>query len=76
MKTMQRKLMKIGNSVGFLIPKSFLNELSVGIGDMVDIQLSKIGEGSGKKVLNPEVIKWVNEFIEEYKPMLKNLHAN
>jgi len=70
---MQRKLIKVGTSAAVLIPKSLMDEQGMKIGDMIDIDVSKKGKATVKSVIDPKVTQWTDEFIEEYKPLLKKL---
>lgn len=73
---MQRKLIKVGTSAAVLIPKAVLDEEQVQIGDMVEVQVSKKMTTVTKRSVDPEIVQWTDEFIEEYKPMLKKLASS
>jgi len=69
---MQRKLIRVGTSAAVLIPKAFLDEQKMKIGDEVHIELFKKAAAK-KAVIDPKVVQWTDEFIEEYKPLLQKL---
>lgn len=79
---MHRKLCSIGNSQGISIPREIINKLNLSLGTEVDITLDESG---GRIILEPvkkkkypkgidrEFVSQVNEFIEKYRPALKEL---
>lgn len=79
---MHRKVFSIGNSKGVSIPVDYLNKLELTTGADVDVVLD---EKHGKIVIEPirkkkqikgidkEFVDQVNEFIEKYRPALKEL---
>ena len=79
---MHRKLCAIGNSQGVSIPREMIEKLNLSLGSEVDIALDEAG---GKIILEPvkkkkypkgidrEFVSQVNEFIEKYRPALKEL---
>lgn len=79
---MHRKLCSIGNSQGVSIPREIINKLNLSVGSEVDITLDESGE---RIILEPvrkrkypkgvdrEFVSQVNEFIEKYRPALKEL---
>lgn len=73
---MKRKLIRVGTSAAVLIPKATLEELNVDIGDEVYVQMAKQPMNIEKKLVDPSIIEWTDEFIEEYKPMLKKLASS
>ncbi|MFF2591025.1 hypothetical protein ACFVSS_24875 [Peribacillus butanolivorans] len=38
---MERKIVKVGNSMGIIIPSVYLNELGFSYGDLVDVDYNK-----------------------------------
>ncbi len=70
---MQRKLIRVGTSVAVLIPKAVLEEQGVHVGDMVHVEVSKRDMTKKSSAINPELIQWTDEFIAEYKGLLKKL---
>ena len=79
---MHRKVCAIGNSRGVSIPVDMLEKLNLAVGSEVNIELD---ETSSKIVIEParkkkypkgmdrEFVSQVNEFIEKYKPALREL---
>ena len=51
---MQAKLRQVGNSVGMTIPASELKRLSVGPGDTVELQITKVVRGVRQGWENPQ----------------------
>ncbi len=79
---MHRKLCSIGNSQGVSIPREMIEKLNLSIGSEVDITLDKSGERiilepvrkkKYPKGIDKEFVLQVNEFIEKYRPALKEL---
>lgn len=79
---MQRKVCSIGNSQGISIPVDMLEKLDLSVGSEVDIKLDEAGsrimiEPVGKKKypkgVDREFVSQVNDFIEKYRPALKEL---
>lgn len=66
---MTQKVIKIGSSMGVIIPKSELKKLNVTAGDEVEITVKK----PTKTVISPELHRWTEKFIEEYRPALDAL---
>lgn len=79
---MHRKLCSIGNSQGVSIPREIINKLNLSVGSEVDITLDESGERiilepvrkrKYPKGIDREFVSQVNEFIEKYRPALKEL---
>ncbi len=70
---MQRKLIKVGTSAAIIIPKAILEEQRIKIGDLVHVEVSKKAHERTRRAIDPKVIQWTDEFIEEYRPLLKKL---
>jgi hypothetical protein len=70
---MQRKIIKVGTSAAVLIPKAVLDEQKMKIGDMVHVEVLKREPKTEKQVIDPRIIQWTDEFMEEYRPLLKKL---
>jgi len=80
---MKRKICAIGNSRGVSIPVDVLEELDLALGSDVDIRLdeehSRIviepvrRKGEYPEGVDREFVSQVNEFIEKYKPALKEI---
>lgn len=72
---MQRKLIRVGTSAAIIIPKVKLEELNVDIGDTVYLDISTKAKNE-QVLVDPAVVQWTDEFIQEYKPMLKKLASS
>ena len=70
---MLRKLIKVGTSAAVLIPKAVMDEQKMKIGQTINIEVSLKGRGAPERAIDPKVIQWTDEFIAEYKPLLKRL---
>ena len=79
---MHRKVVSIGNSKGVSIPVDILNKLDLTSGSEVDIELDSENERiviapvrKNKKVpgIDKEFAGQVSDFIEKYRPALKEL---
>lgn len=75
---MTQKVLQIGSSAGVTIPKDFLKELGLKIGDRVTV---KSDLKQGRLVILPvrkgkvdfELLDWTDRFIDQYRPALKAL---
>ena len=79
---MRRKICTIGNSKGVSLPIDFLEELDLSTGSEVEVRLDGdrnriVIEPARKrrlsKSIDREFVSQVNEFIEKYRPALKEL---
>lgn len=70
---MQRKLIKVGTSAAVIIPKAMLDEQGMKIGDTVRVEIFKKTRDDSRSVVDPKIIQWTDEFIKEYRPLLKKL---
>jgi antitoxin MazE len=79
---MHRKVCNIGNSKGVSIPAEFLGRLGLTAGSEVDVRLDEtesriviepVRKKKYPKGLDNEFVSQVNEFIEKYRPALKEL---
>lgn len=79
---MHRKLCSIGNSQGVSIPREMIEKLNLSVGSKVDVTLDKSGERiilkpvkkkKYPKGIDREFVSQVNEFIEKYRPAIKEL---
>ena len=77
---MLRKICSVGNSQGVLIPKEILKKANLKTGDEVELsyeqKINKIIIKPVKAYQEPidlEFASQVKEFIEQYKPALKEL---
>ena len=79
---MHRKVCSIGNSQGVSIPLDVLEKLNLSVGSEIDV---KLDEKSSRIVIEPvrkkkypkgidrEFVSQVSDFIEKYRPALKEL---
>ncbi len=79
---MHRKVCTIGNSRGVSVPAEFLGRLGLTVGSEVDVRLD---ETETRLIIEPvrkekypggldrKFVSQVNEFIEKYRPALKEL---
>jgi antitoxin component of MazEF toxin-antitoxin module len=65
---MTQKLIKIGSSIGVTIPKSQLQELGVGAGDMVKVRIEPVNKPKHEKLMHE-----YERFVSKYGKTLKNL---
>ncbi len=79
---MHRKVCSIGNSQGVSIPGEVLEKLNLSIGSEVDVKLDEAGSRiviePVKKKKHPKgidrtFVSQVNDFIEKYRPALREL---
>jgi antitoxin component of MazEF toxin-antitoxin module len=70
-----RKLIRVGSSAAVILPKEMLQAEQFEIGDMVQVVITKPSKTKSvaEPVVDPKIIEWTNEFIEEYKPLLRKL---
>ena len=79
---MHRKICSIGNSQGVSIPLDVLEKLNLSVGSEIDV---KLDEKSSRIVIEPvrkkkypkgidrKFVSQVSDFIEKYRPALKEL---
>lgn len=74
---MQRKIIKIGDSVGVTIPKTVRESLGIKRGDPVTVEKTADGFTVNKADtgtrLDPEVVAWTDSFIAENRELLDKL---
>lgn len=75
---MLQKVIKIGNSLGFTMPKSFVKQAGIQAGEKMLVEttmdtLTVVPKTRGVTGLTPEFVKSVNDFIKKYKPALEEL---
>ena len=76
-----QKIIKVGNSAALTLPRDFLVEAGLRIGDEMAVEtnakmkmfLAKPKEQAAQKTLTPEFKNWLDDFIKEYRPVLKKL---
>ena len=76
----ERKVLKVGNSLGVTFPTEFLNKLGIHQGDEIQMELEedKIVIKKSKKVdlpkgISQDFFEVLNETLEEYDETLKGL---
>lgn len=72
----ERNVIKVGTSVGVTLPKEFVDQERVRIGDRIQFEPQKVSsrkQAQARKTIRPEVIEWVNQFIEEDRDLLELL---
>ncbi len=79
---MHRKVFAVGNSRGVSIPAEYLSKLDLAVGSEVDVVLDEkhdrimiepVRKKKYAKGIDREFVAQVNEFIEQYRPALKEL---
>lgn len=78
---MIQKIIKVGNSAAVTIPKEFLHEAHLEIGDEMNVEtngnlrmlLATPKGQNASSSLTPEFKEWLDDFIKEYKPVLEEL---
>ena len=78
---MIQKIIKVGNSAAITIPKEFLKEAGLQIGDEMAVEtngklkmfLAKPKKQADQATLTPEFKAWLDSFMEEYRPILTKL---
>ncbi len=76
----ERKVLKVGNSLGVTFPMEFLNKLGIHQGDEIQMELEedKIVIKKSKKVdlpkgISQDFFEALNETLEEYDETIKGL---
>jgi len=64
---MTQKLLKIGTSIGVTVPKKYLKERGLKVGDEVEVSIKPVQK------VEKELLDWTDRFIEQYRPALKAL---
>lgn len=78
---MVQKIVRVGNSAAVTIPKSFLAQINLQIGDEIDVQsdkdlklvIIKPKGAKGQSNITPEFKNWLDGFMDENKETLKEL---
>lgn len=68
---MSQRIIKIGTSAGVTIPKKQLQELGLGVGDEVKINIEPAGPKPSSHDM--EVYKLTQKLIKKHRKALKNL---
>ncbi len=64
---MTQKLLQIGSSVGVTVPKKYLKERGLKVGDEVEVSINPVQK------VEKELLDWTDKFIEKYRPALEAL---
>jgi antitoxin component of MazEF toxin-antitoxin module len=75
---MEQKVIKIGSSAGLTLSKEALRKLGVKIGDVVETNTAEEvftakAKKKGLDAIDPEVLKWGDEFIVKNRQLLERL---
>ncbi|TAN43547.1 MAG: hypothetical protein EPN22_09840 [Nitrospirae bacterium] len=79
---MKRKICAIGTGQGVSIPREMLEKLRLSVGSEVDLKLdeknntvviTRVEKKEHHKGVNMGFVSQVNDFIEKYRPALKEL---
>ena len=79
---MKQKIIKIGNSLGVIIPYEVREEAGLKLGDSVDMEynpggealtISKKGGSQNSSSITPEFYDWLKKFNKKYKNALTEL---
>lgn len=78
---MTQKIIKVGNSAALTLPIEFLQEAGLQVGDEMAVEtngklkyfIAKPKSEANQKTLTPEFKAWLENFISEYRPVLKKL---
>ncbi len=79
---MHRKVFAVGNSKGVSIPADYLSKLDLAVGSEVEVSLDEdhdrimiepVRKKKYPKGVDKEFVAQVNDFIERYRPALKEL---
>lgn len=78
---MFQKILQVGNSLAVTLPSEFVKKASLKVGDEMGVEfnselkwvLVKPKNLADKATLTPDFKNWLDEFMTEYKPILKKL---
>lgn len=76
-----QKVIKIGNSFGFILPIDFIRSTKLKIGDEIEMEVSKISKSilivpkklRSKIMRKFEFYNWLNEYTEKNKELIREL---
>lgn len=74
-----QKIIRVGNSAAITIPKEFLQQSGLRIGDEMALDMNPelkyiyAKPKDDKSVMTPEFKEWLDKFVEKYKPLLKKM---
>lgn len=72
---MIQQTIKVGNSIGVIIPKNVLKENKIKVGDKVQIDVLPVKplRKTSKSTVSPELLTWLDGFNKRYKNALQEL---
>jgi antitoxin component of MazEF toxin-antitoxin module len=79
---MTQTAVKIGNSVGMIIPVDYREAMGISLGTKLDTEMSpdgktmlvsRVGQAARVSKVTPEFLGWLEGFNQEYGPALKKL---
>lgn len=78
---MLQKIIKVGNSAAVTIPKEFLKQAKIAIGQYLDVEVDpelkiiiiKTLDSPYKTKMTPEFRQWLHNFIKQNQNLLKTL---
>lgn len=73
---MTQKVLRVGSSAAVTIPKRFLGELGLKIGDQVRVIVDRKRRAVVVRpsiAVDEELLTWTRRFIEKYRPALEAL---
>lgn len=80
---MLQKVIKIGNSLGFIIPKPIVNKLKLKSGDKMYSEINETNNALifSKKPnplnnISPNIVQWTKKFIYKNRKTLEDLAEN
>lgn len=77
----RKKILRVGDSAAITLPANFLREVRWKPGQEVVVETDartetivvRSARRAGKARISPEFAAWVEEFIEEHRPLLREL---
>lgn len=78
---MLQQIIRVGNSAAITIPKDFLRETKIKIGDQILVEadstaktiILKPKKTKKASLISPELGRWTKNFIKKYRPLLDEL---
>ena len=81
---MEQKIIKIGSSIGVVIPKSLAEKRGYRAGGIINVDTEENSNAiriepvirsahTTSTAVNPEILSWTNEFIDKNRELLKRL---
>lgn len=80
---MLQKVIRVGNSLGFIIPKPIVNKLKLKAGDKIYSEIDEINHmlifsknPNPLKRMSPDITEWTKKFIYKNRKALEELAGN